>query len=252
MYKFGLKLWSTNTNYINEAVKLYEKKVYDYIELFAVPNSFEKYETLWKNLDIPFLIHAPHTYAGLNLAKKEFLQTNMKLAQQAIEYADTLSSDIIIFHPGIDGNLQETVRQINMINEPRIVIENKPYHTIDDNRICNGYSPDQIKEILCATNCKFCFDLGHAIYAANAQSIDGFTYLKKFMQLSPYMYHISDGSHKGIRDEHKNIGSGTFNLKKIISILPPKSIISIETKKNYLDSLKDFEQDVQSLKNYCS
>ena len=40
--EFGLKLWSINTDYyLAEARRLYEKGVYSYIELYAVPHTLE-------------------------------------------------------------------------------------------------------------------------------------------------------------------------------------------------------------------
>ena len=40
--KIGLKLWSLNENYIKPARELFKEKIYDYIELYAVPSSLEK------------------------------------------------------------------------------------------------------------------------------------------------------------------------------------------------------------------
>ncbi len=69
--EFGLKLWSINTDYyLAEARRLYEKGVYSYIELYAVPHTLEHIEK-WKKLDIPFVIHCPHSAHGFNLASKE-------------------------------------------------------------------------------------------------------------------------------------------------------------------------------------
>ncbi len=91
-------------------------------------------------------------------------------------------------------------------------------------------------------------DLGHAIYSANAKKIDPFFYIEEFLKLKPKMFHISDGSMNGIYDEHKNIGEGSFDLKRILTLIPKDYIISVETNKNYEDSLKDFEKDVFSLR----
>ena len=54
MRKFGLKVWSTNENYINEVVRLHEEKFYEYVELFAVPGSYKEFINLWKDLNIPY------------------------------------------------------------------------------------------------------------------------------------------------------------------------------------------------------
>ena len=56
MYKFGLKLWSINKNYIDTAKKLYDENIYDYIELYAIPSSFDEYAHIWKSLNIPYII----------------------------------------------------------------------------------------------------------------------------------------------------------------------------------------------------
>ncbi len=71
MYKIGLKLWSRNTDYYyDEAIRLYNDGVYDYIELYVVPNMTDTIEK-WKKLDIPFIVHCPHFAHGFNLAKIE-------------------------------------------------------------------------------------------------------------------------------------------------------------------------------------
>lgn len=59
MFRYGLKLFSTNANYVAEAERLYKENIYDYIELYAEPNSYKKFIQLWKNLEIPYVIHAP-------------------------------------------------------------------------------------------------------------------------------------------------------------------------------------------------
>ena len=39
---FGLKLWSSNENYVKEAVRLFEKGRYQYIELYMLPGTEKK------------------------------------------------------------------------------------------------------------------------------------------------------------------------------------------------------------------
>ncbi len=71
MYKIGLKIWSINTDYYyDEAIRLYNDGVYDYIGLYVVPNTTDTIEK-WKKLDIPFIVHCPHFAHGFNLAKIE-------------------------------------------------------------------------------------------------------------------------------------------------------------------------------------
>ncbi len=244
MYKLGLKLWSINKNYVKEAIRLYENNFYNYIELFAVPDSYNKYINIWKDLDIPYIIHAPHSMCGLNLAKKNSWEQNYRLIKETLRFADTLNSKIIIFHPGISGKTQEVVLQLNKINDPRIVVENKPYYTLDKTAICNGYSTREIEFILKNANVGFCFDIAHAIYSANTQKIGVFEYLLEFNNLQPKIYHLADGDFRGIKDEHEHLGEGSFDFAGILKFLSKGCMITLETKKNYKDSLKDFEKDV--------
>lgn len=256
MYKFGLKLWSVNKNYIDTAKKLYDENIYDYIELYAIPSSFDEFAPLWKSLNIPYIIHAPHFMHGINFSFEDKLNDNMKLAYEALKYADYLNADKVIFHPGIKGDYRQTAKQIKMINDERILIENKPYHvavetenlSLDD--VCVGYSPEQIKYIIEESGAGFCLDAGHGTCAANSLHINYIDFLKEFISLNPYMYHISDGDINGTTDKHYNIGKGSYDFNKLFSIIPENSIISVETNKNSKDNLDDFVCDIKLLKNY--
>ena len=126
-YKCGLKLWSINTDsYYEEAKKLYQEGVFDYIELYVVPGSLDSLPK-WKVLNIPFIIHAPHFAHVFNLAKKEKEKSNLEIYKEVKQFADELNAPFIIFHGGIDGDINETARQLANFNESRALIENKPY-----------------------------------------------------------------------------------------------------------------------------
>jgi endonuclease IV len=250
MHKLGLKLWSTNLSYIKEIQRLYAFGVFDYIELFSVPETYETIST-WKSLKVPYVIHGPHYTKGLNFADKNCFEKNLQLVAQAQKFADELGAEIIIFHPGVSGDIDQTIFQLNKINDPRIVIENKPYFGIVDNIICNGSSPAEIEKILKQTNVGFCLDFAHAVFAANALKIDKIKFIEQFMQLEPKMFHVTDGQWDGVFDEHPNLGQGNFEFDKLKKFFSPNSMITIETKHNYLDSLRDFEEDVRFLKKTC-
>ena len=249
MLKIGLKLWSTNKNYIDEAWRLYEFGLYDYIELFSVPDTYSETIENWKFLKIPYVIHGPHYTTGLNFADKNCFEKNVQLAQQAQRFADSLGADIIIFHPGVVGDIEQTIFQLNKINDSRIVIENKPYFAIIDNLICNGSSPQEIEKILQETGVGFCLDIAHAICAANAHKFDPYIYIGEFMKLNPKIFHISDNDITNIYDDHHNLGNGNYNFNKIAKFLPVDCLVSLETPKKFPDSLQDFEQDVTYLRN---
>jgi deoxyribonuclease IV len=248
MYKLGLKLWSTNKNYIKEAVRLYDDKIFNYIELYIKPNSFKEYIHIWKELKIPFVIHAPHFMDGFCLSCSEKERDNKILAQEAFRFADDLKADTVIFHPGVNGKIEETARQIQLLQDKRVTIENKPYYALNNLGICNGYSSEEISFIKEKTGCSFCLDIGHAICAANAHKQDPIKYLAKFIKLDPQMFHLTDGDYKGIYDTHKHFGQGNFPLKEISQLVPKNSIITNEAYKDSKDSLEDFCEDVKYLK----
>ncbi len=167
MFRIGLKLWSVNENYLENAIKLYEEGYYDYVELYAVPDSYDDFASMWTRVKAPFVIHAPHFGSGLNFSIKEQYETNKRYAFESFKFADLLKADKIIFHPGVNGRIEETVKQINSIKDDRMVIENKPYLGNGENLFSIGSTPEEIRYIIEATNLYFCLDFGHAICSAN-------------------------------------------------------------------------------------
>jgi len=252
MYQFGLKLWSTNDNYVAEAIRLQQLGIYSYIELYAVPGSYDVYISVWKSLKIPFVIHAAHFRDGMNLAKREKEAMNRLLITEARQYADDLKADKIIIHPGIAGDIRETVRQLKQVKDQRILIENKPYHALDDGLICNGTAPEEIALIMDKTGVRFCLDIGHAICSANAHKQEPYAYLRQFLELKPKILHLTDGDINGMRDVHRHFGQGNFDLSRILALLPKEIEITVETEKDRTDRLDDFVADLNVIKNYVS
>ena len=116
--------------------------------------------------------------------------------------------------------------------------------------VCVGYSPEQIKYIIEESGAGFCLDLGHATCAANSLHINYLDFLKEFISLNPYMYHISDGDINGTIDKHYNIGKGSYDFNRLFSIIPENSIMSVETVKSSKDNLDDFVCDMKLLREY--
>lgn len=247
MYEIGLKLWSSNKNYIQDAQRLYDNGISQYIELFAVPGTFDDVVGLWKELKIPFIIHAPHFREGLNFARQECFENNKKLVQEALKFADVLDAQQVIFHPGVEGDIKETARQLKQLFDPRMVIENKPYCSDDGKLVCNGFAHDEIAFLIDETGIGFCLDIAHAICAANALKKEQIGFIKSFLNLNPSLFHISDNDWESVKDTHKHLGQGSFKFKEIIPLLPPGSKITLETPHDYADSLNDFELDVKAL-----
>src|SRR3989338_8368958 len=103
---FGLKLYSTNSNYVVEAHRLFAEGFLQYVELGIVPCSYAEFHKLWQQLSIPFVIHAPVYHPqkpGINLARSELCSENLKHAKEVVAFADCLQANEIIFHGGTDG-----------------------------------------------------------------------------------------------------------------------------------------------------
>lgn len=246
MYRFGLKLWSENTAVIPEAEILFKKGVCSYIELYSVPGSYDEVIASWRGVEVPFIVHAPHFSGGMNLAEESAFYKNMVFAEESKRFADALKSEIIIFHPGVNGRIDESIRQFKNINDPRIVVENKPYWGLRDEK-CIGYSPEEIRFIMDETGFQFCLDFGHAICSANAQKLDRIKYVKEFLRLNPVMYHLTDGDYDSLYDSHDRYGEGSFPLEVFLSFIPENSMITNEARKDLSRGLGDFEMDIKKI-----
>ncbi|MBF0485504.1 MAG: hypothetical protein HQL16_03210 [Candidatus Omnitrophica bacterium] len=252
MKKIGLKLWSTNLTYIPEAQDLFAKKVFDYIELFIVPGSCGMIPH-WKKLGIPYILHAPHSYAGLNPSDSSKRHVNMGLIREVDLFFSALMPTWVIFHPGVNGDINESVMQFRSFRDSfaemyqRVLIENKPQVGLRGEQ-CLGASVEEVRSILTQTGLGFCLDFGHAIcYAISAKKIWE-QIVAGFLELNPAMFHVCDGYYSG-QDAHEHLGKGQFDLSKIIKYLHSDAMLTVETKKDFPDSLDDFLQDVNFLQH---
>lgn len=66
MINLGLKIGSKDIQYTDEILQYYEQGVFQYIELFTLSGTYDDTISYWKQFNIPFGIHAPHSAAGLN------------------------------------------------------------------------------------------------------------------------------------------------------------------------------------------
>jgi len=249
----GLKLWNINTDfYFEEAKRLYKEKCFDYIELYIIPN---KIDTLlkWATLDIPFIIHAPHSAHNFNLADKSLKKSNENIYKEVKQFADKLKAKYIIFHGGCDASIEETAEQLKNLNEERALIENKPYKPLPNKwnyTQCRGYNKEEIEYVMNISDCGFCLDFGHAICAANSLGIDYWNYIDDFLELKPNMLHLSDIKDLTSElDSHEHIGKGMLDMKKILSKISNDALITIETNKNNKENLNDFISDIETFLN---
>lgn len=235
--------------YLEEAKRIFEEGIYEYIELYTVPNSMDKISK-WESLDIPFTVHAPHCAHGFNPAFSKKKHSNFKAYQEASFFAERLNADYIIFHGGNRGCIESTVSQLLSFNDSRTVIENLPYHTLRDQKRCFGATPKEIQYIKENTGCMFCLDILHAICSANSQGLEPYSYIESFLELKPVMFHIAGLKDiNSTADNHLSLLNSKLDAKKIAYILPHSAKVTIETPKRYDDNLYDFYEDVKWMRS---
>lgn len=252
MYKLGFKFWSTNVDYIFASVEgFYRRGLFAYLELFVVPGSRKSLDQ-WKSIKVPYVLHAPHSYAGFNLSIKECEAENARLLEEVETFRAVLNPRKIIFHPGINGSIDETIRQVLHFkgNYKELfelaVMENKPRVGLK-NEVCIGASPEEIGSIINECKLGFCLDIGHTVYFAKWANLKYEDVIEKFIAMKPDIYHLSDGYTNSMVDMHLKLGEGNIDLHGIIKRIPPSSYITIETNKNAETALNDFERDVAYL-----
>jgi len=248
MIKVGLKLWSTNLNFLNTIQN--RPKLFDYIELFIVPKD-DCPISKWKSSKTDYILHAPHSYYNFNLSLQSSRDQNQLILNLIENYRTLLSPGRVIFHPGIEGTLSETIKQINFFRSlyPDLfrlaLIENKPKIGLKGEN-CIGSSPAEIRQILSETGIGFCLDIGHAIYYSAWANIDYKTTLNEFLRLNPFMFHLSDGISKSDTDIHLNFGEGDFDLCGMIRKLPQDTYVTIEADHKSDPDIAD--RDIEFLK----
>lgn len=256
--KLGLKLWSTNVgNYLHETERFYADGVFDYIELFVVPGT-ENTIGAWKRLHdekgVPFIVHNAHAAMGFNLADRTRESANVGIYLQSRRFAEALDAGYVIFHGGVDGTIEETVRQLKRLEEPRALLENKPAIPLPNDlgaRNCRGATVEEIEYVLQETGCGFCLDVGHAICSAKSQKLAPYAFVGDlFRRFSPAMLHLSDiVDVDSPFDSHLHLGTGSLDFARLGQLLPMHGMtVSIETEKSYRDCLDDFRLDVEAMR----
>lgn len=250
MYKIGLKLWSTNIDsYFDEAKRLYQEGLFDYIELYVVPETIDTIDK-WKSINVPFTLHAPHFAHGVNLALQDREEFNRKIFDEVKLFNESLNAKFVVVHSGIEGDIEEAIRQLNIIKLENMLIENKPYRApLGEKKLCRGATIEEIKLVLNNVNCGFCLDVGHAICSANSFKLDQYTFLEEFNKLNPTCYHLSDNSVSSSIDNHLHFGQGDYDFKKIFDIIDSNKNLVIETNKVSKINLDDFRKDVEYIRN---
>ena len=250
--QIGLKLWAPNVDgYLTEARRLYGAGQLDYVELYTSPDC-ASYLPPWKAARLPYVIHCAHSLHGFNLSDPSAKGDNRKLFAEAVIFFRELGAMGIIVHPGILGQVAETVAQLQMLMKEfgipphQIWVENKPFINLN-HQPCVGGSPESMALIKKECETEMVLDVGHAIKYAIGAGRDWQPVLHQMMTLAPEMLHVSDAKMSHPLDEHLHLGTGEFDFDTIFSICDAP-YISIETIKDHPARLDDFVNDVVFLK----
>ena len=211
------------------------------------------WKELKKEFSLNFTLHAPHFSNGVNLADKDLEKRNIEVYDQVKRFKEELEAQYIIVHGGMEGSLDETVRQLDLINPPDMRIENKPpVSPRMPDKQCRGAKVEEIQFITDRHPCKFCLDVGHAFCAGVYYGIEQFENLKLFQALNPDCYHLSDGNFESHIDIHYHIGKGDYDWEKVFKIIDISKNMTLETvKKAGSEPLNLFAQDVDEVNKLC-
>ena len=81
--EFGIKLWSNQPQPLTKAIQLIEDGIFDYIELYVVPeSSIEPFKNAPYN--IPINIHIAHSEHGTNIGDHTAYNQTSKNIKQSI------------------------------------------------------------------------------------------------------------------------------------------------------------------------
>jgi endonuclease IV len=240
--QFGLKLGSRDKGYTKDILSLFTQEYFQYIELFVIPESFDDTINYWKQFDMPFVIHAPHSLAGMNPSLKEHQKSNEMKLRETFWFADTLNAKNIIFHSGVNGMIEETISQLIPFADDRCLIENKPRKGLNNER-CIGSTFEELSYIIKELKAGFCLDFGHAICAANSLQKEPLQHIKELLLLKPVMYHLTDGDYKSEYDSHLHYGKGSFPVKRLFGFVPCNAILTNEARHDSDYDLDDFQFD---------
>ncbi|MDR0467096.1 MAG: sugar phosphate isomerase/epimerase, partial [Deltaproteobacteria bacterium] len=244
------KLFSTDAALAGEAAQAVRENYFSFIELYAVPGSFQETAQVWKSFSFPCIVHGPHFGAGVNLADAARKDENRRKMEDALRFADALNAPYVIVHGGFGGPLEELVEQTAAMRDDRFILENTPKLALNG-ETCTAHTPEHLQTALGSGVFAGCvLDVGHALYAANSLNEPWEAFLRRFLALRPVLFHLSDGDGRSEKDVHASFGKGDFDLRGILALLPKGAKITLETPRSHGTGLRDAIQDSVAIRRY--
>ena len=232
--KFGVKI------YHEKEISDHFCDLADFLEVMAIKGGDYNFMECYS---VPLVIHAQHTGFGVNLADRNLRKVNMRSLGFASELADKYQSQKIIVHPGKLENEncseEECLGNISEFDY-RVLVENMSEGFMGD-------SPKSIDRIMRMTSKGFCFDINHAISSAIAKKVDYIGFIKEFIDLGPEHYHIGGQIlNNGSSKTHLHLEESNIPLEEIMSMIPKKAEITLETK----PSIPGIEKDLKFARSF--
>lgn len=215
------------TEEFNSYEELIKQGLFQGIEIFYPYDKTEEQKEIYRqnvlNLmkyNIEVVLHLPHGFRSDLLNENEY-EVILQRFKDAIDFAEEFKVNKLTLHLGSFNNPSlgrkyfvdksiETVKVLADYCYPmNLMIENMP----GSNEL--GYSPDEIKEIIeksNRSNVKFIFDFGHA-------NVSEYPIEEYFEKLDKYLMHLHISDNNGLSDQHKPIGEGNIDYKKVFSYL---------------------------------
>jgi len=238
--RFGLKIWSRDTDLLDSAADLIAKGTFHYLELSPVPGTDIR---PYLGRDIPCVIHAPTEQFGVNIADRRSWTQSRELIDLAFDWAARLRADSVILHPGF-GSTDTASRFLEDLENRGILIENMPMAGLGGEPMV-GFDPEGLSSLI-RPGIGFCLDLNHAIKAAVGLSLNYRTFIRDLLPFGPALFHIADGTLGNGKDEHLPLGTGEYDIGFLRDCITrsPNPRVTFETPR----SRRRLDEDLENLR----
>ena len=207
MFKYGIKIWSTNKDWFSLVVELIKNGRADFVEIYLAPNSFELVDfDIFKQNNIQVALHAPHTKHNFDVF--DLTRESLDIwKNQVIKVADYLKSRFIVAHPGVGDNKEIFKRESVKIKDKRVLMESMIkigfVGVVEGGVHCFGYSKEELLFINKECGFKICFDVCHSLASAVWQKIDPYNFISECIDLlKPKYFHLAGGNIEDETDKH--------------------------------------------------
>lgn len=197
MITYGLKLWTKNQDLFDETLKRFNRKEFDFVELYHYPHEVLDFDKLSSLKGIPITIHQPNDSGFHELIVDEKL---LEIWKDTVKLADFFDSKYIILHTGQKHTVESSLENLAKIDDRRIIIENSPGLDMSGYTMF-GQNIDDLEKIKNKSGKDICLDFQKASSASHRQNLHYRDFVEIFLQkLTPTYFHISGWVRKDVSD----------------------------------------------------